>query len=224
MRMNRNYCTPHKMFHRREAHHAREGYVVLTCNPKVTMSAVQNVARYLALFCLALLPAQLCCWEAFAKDEPQQSTDPVEFQVDCREPGVLVRVLGLMDRTGRLRAEVFSDRQEEFLASRKLLESSGRFFMRIDFDIPKSGVPQVCVQLSDPGRYSMAVLHDRNADGKLNVFSDGFGFPNNPKLGMDKPSVNQAIFVSGPGHAPIEIVLNYWNGLGASPIKKKKWK
>jgi len=101
------------------------------------------------------------------------------------------------------------------------LELSGKFFHRIDFDIPESGLSQVCVQLPAARLYSMAVVHDRNADGKLTVLDKGFGFPGNPKLGMKKPNVNQAIFISGPCQPELDIVLNYWNGFGASPIKKK---
>lgn len=47
------------------------------------------------------------------------------------------------------------------------------------------------------GRYAIAVLHDENSNHKLdrNLFGwpkEGFGFSNNPKVGLSAPSFNTA--------------------------------
>lgn len=143
---------------------------------------------------------------------------PLHAQDECPAPAALVEVRGLKDRAGRIRIEVYSDAPGEFLASRKLLQAAGKFFAREEIDVPVAGEPRICVSLPAAGRYTMAVLHDRNADGKLNVFSDGYGFPGNPKLGLDKPPAAKAMFVVSDVTERLEIIMNYWNGLGASPI------
>lgn len=48
-----------------------------------------------------------------------------------------------------------------------------------------------------PGRYAIAVIHDENSNHKLdrNMIGwpkEGFGFANNPKVGLSAPSFNSA--------------------------------
>ena len=63
------------------------------------------------------------------------------------------------------------------------------------------------------------MLHDRNASGKLDPFSDGYGFPNNPKLGMSKPDVEDVTVIVF-SKINLDIALNYWMGFSARPLKK----
>lgn len=57
---------------------------------------------------------------------------------------------------------------------------------------------QTTVELQlPPGRYAIAVLHDENSNHKLdrNMFGwpkEGFGFSNNPKVGLSAPSFDTA--------------------------------
>lgn len=56
--------------------------------------------------------------------------------------------------------------------------------------------PTIELQLP-AGRYAIAVLHDENSNHKLdrNLFGwpkEGFGFSNNPKVGLSAPSFNTA--------------------------------
>lgn len=158
----------------------------------------------------------------FAQEIEPVTPAPVEENADvCPAPNVMVRVHGLKDRQGRLRVELYSDKPDEFLASRKILQAEGKFFRRVDAEIGEAETPEVCAPLPAPGRYTMAVLHDRNANGKLNVFSDGFGFPNNPKLGMKKPNADKATFTANEGETTLDVVMNYWSGFGAKPISHK---
>tara|TARA_R110000868_G_scaffold71337_9_gene209046 strand:- start:1488 stop:2018 length:531 start_codon:yes stop_codon:yes gene_type:complete len=132
-------------------------------------------------------------------------------------PSVLVRVHGFKDRAGNVRVELYPATPEDFLASRRKLEEEGKVFKRIDVPTPTDGDAHICVELPDFGSYALSVLHDRNASGKLDPFSDGFGFPNNPKLGMSKPDVEEATFIVF-GKMNLDIVLNYWSGFSAKPL------
>lgn len=129
-------------------------------------------------------------------------------------PAALVTTHGFKDRKGNLRIAVYHANEEEFLAS-------GRYVQRIDTPLTQSGPMTVCVPLPGPGSYAIVALHDRNADGKLNVFSDGFGFSNNPKLGRSKPAVDlMAVEVRGvPSYS---VTLNYVQGFSPRPWQPTK--
>lgn len=133
-------------------------------------------------------------------------------------PAVLVHVHGFKDRTGNLRVELYPANEADFLAPGSRLRAEGKVFRRIDLPMPQQGDPDVCVALPAPGPYAIAVLHDRNASGRLDPFSDGYGFPNNPRLGFGKPDV-AAVTFKGEGQIRVDIVLNYWNGLSARPLR-----
>ncbi len=132
-------------------------------------------------------------------------------------PSVLVRVYGFKDRSGNVRVELYPATPEDFLASRTKLTAEGKVFKRIDVPTPAEGDAHICVELPEFGSYALSVLHDRNASGKLDPFSDGFGFPNNPTLGMSKPDVEEATFIAF-GKMNLDIVLNYWSGFSAKPL------
>ena len=126
----------------------------------------------------------------------------------------LVTTHGFKDRKGNLRIAAYHANEEEFLAS-------GKYVQRIDTPMTPSGSMTVCVPLPGPGRYAIVALHDRSADGKLNVFSDGFGFTNNPKLGHSKPAVN-LVSVEVRGVPEYAITLNYVQGFSAKPWPVKE--
>ena len=134
-------------------------------------------------------------------------------------PSILLRIYGFKDRSGNVRIELYPATPEDFLASRTKLSAEGKVFKRIEVSTPTKGDAHVCIELPDFGSYSLSVLHDRNASGKLDPFSDGFGFPNNPKLGMSKPNVEDVTVIVF-GKMNLDIVLNYWMGFSARPLKK----
>ena len=132
---------------------------------------------------------------------------------------VLVHVTGFKDRTGNVRVELYPATDADFLTPGSKLRADGKVFTRIDVPTPPMDEPTVCLALPGPGDYAVAVLHDRNADGKLNAFSDGYGFPNNPRLGYSKPSAKEATFHAAAGQTQVDVVLNYWNGIAARPLR-----
>ncbi len=137
---------------------------------------------------------------------------------DSMSVAVLVHVRGLKDTRGRVRLELYSDHAEDFLKSGAALEAQHRVFRRIDVPTPAGGQAYICMALPEPGRYSMAVLHDRNNNGKLDIMNDGFGFPGNPKLSWAKPKVQQAMFAVDSGVGHLDVLLNYVAGLSVKPI------
>jgi uncharacterized protein (DUF2141 family) len=138
------------------------------------------------------------------------------------ETVAVVHVSGFKDRAGNLRVELYPATNEDFLAPGRLLREQGKTFQRIDIPTTPEGEAVVCLALPAEGLYAIAVLHDRNASGKLDPFSDGFGFPNNSPLGFSKPAVDKVSFTAGAGQTRIDVVLKYWNGLSARPVKRPR--
>lgn len=179
-------------------------------------------------FCFAAtLLIQVFAGEALAAaNEPKSLTilgqDAAGCVDDVMDTAVLVHVHGLKDNRGIVRLELYSDQPEDFLKSGYLLEQQHRTFRRIDVAAPAGGSADICMTLPEPGRYSMAVLHDRNNNGKLDITVDGFGFPGNPKLGWSKPKVEKALFIAEGGLAHLDIVVNYVSGLTVKPVGRRK--
>ena len=140
----------------------------------------------------------------------------------CRNPAgktaALVAISGFKDAKGNIRVQLYSDRDEEFLEKRRKLQADGKVFRRIEVPTPGGDLVKVCVELPAPGRYTLVVLHDRNANGKLNAFSDGYGFSNNPQLGLSKPEAEAVAFEARAGLQQIDVVLNYWDSGRPRPL------
>ncbi len=145
----------------------------------------------------------------------------------CREnepgPAVIVMPEGLKDRRGRLRVELYPPGENEFLQDDNILVAAGKTFRRVDIEMPATGPVRICVRVPGPGTYTLSVLHDRNADHRFNVSSDGIGFSGNPKLGLARPQASEARFSAGPALTSLAIVMNYRNGLlSFGPLRHPK--
>ena len=128
--------------------------------------------------------------------------DAASCATGAKAPALLVRVHGFKAREGLLRVSTYVASEAEWLAK-------GRYIRRIDVAIPATGGTAVCVALPASGRYGVAVLHDRNGDHRANIFSDGGGFSNNPKLGLSKPKVDKVAVAAGAGVTTLDIQLRY---------------
>lgn len=126
-------------------------------------------------------------------------------------PAALVRVHGFKDATGGLRLQLYTDAPAEFLAE-------GAKVRRVDLPVASTEAMTVCVSLPHPGHYAMAVLHDRVGDNRLNIWHDGVGFSNNPKIGFGKPELATVLFGAPGGVVPLDIVLSYRVGFGLKPL------
>ncbi|MFL9840636.1 DUF2141 domain-containing protein [Sphingomonas sp. ST-64] len=134
-------------------------------------------------------------------------------------PSFLVDVIGLRDRRGRLKLEVYPENDADFLADDNILVSAGKTFRRVELPTPASGPVRLCVRVPSAGRYAVSLLHDRDSNRKFGWRVDGIGFAGNPRLGWSKPDAVQASADALSGPTRIEIVMNYQRGFGMRPIK-----
>lgn len=128
-------------------------------------------------------------------------------------PAFLVDVVGLKDRAGRIKVEVYPANDADFLADDNVLVGAGKTFRRVEVGIPAEASPRLCVRLPGPGTYAVTVLHDRNADRKFSLSHDGFGFSRNPKLGWAKPKAAVVAVNANGGLTTLRILMNYRTGL-----------
>ncbi len=128
-------------------------------------------------------------------------------------PALLIDVIGLKDRQGQLKLEIYPANDTDFLQDDNILVSQGKTFRRVEVPVPAGGAVQLCVRVPGPGRYAVMILHDRDANRKFGLSIDGVGFGGNPKLGMSKPKAAQASVTAGPGLTRERIVINYRRGL-----------
>ena len=81
-----------------------------------------------------------------------------------------------------------------------------------------SGNILLCISVPGPGEYAFVVLHDRDEDGRLSIWSDGVGFSNNPRLALAKPKIGPILVNIVSGVTPIPVVMNYRRGLSVKPM------
>jgi uncharacterized protein (DUF2141 family) len=133
---------------------------------------------------------------------------------------ILVEVQGLKDRAGLLRAELYPDNDADFLADDNVLIAAGKTFARIDTPVPDHDPVTLCLRAPRPGRYSLSLLHDRDANLHFDFGKDGIGFPGNPRLGWSKPHAAAASIIVREGGNHIAILLNYRRGLLMRPLDR----
>lgn len=140
-------------------------------------------------------------------------------------PSLLLDIVGLKDREGRLKAEVYPANDQDFLQDDNILISQGKIFRRVEVPVGQGSAQngysaQICVRVPGPGRYAVSVLHDRDGNRKFGLSVDGVGFGGNPKLGMGKPKAASATLVVGTGPTRGRIIMNYRRGLlSFGPVK-----
>lgn len=130
-----------------------------------------------------------------------------------------VNVVGLKDRTGRLKLELYPANEADFLKDDRDLLKEGKVFRRVWSQTPASGAVNLCIRAPRPGRWAVLLTHDRDGKNKFNFWQDGAGFISAEHLGRSRPKVNQAIITVGPGGTTVTIRLQYLRGLGGfSPL------
>ncbi|MEN7537492.1 DUF2141 domain-containing protein [Aurantiacibacter flavus] len=136
-----------------------------------------------------------------------------------RGPALIVSAVGLKDRTGNLKLEVYPANEQDFLADDNVLLNAGKTFRRVEVPVPAGENPELCIRVPGPGRYGVILLHDRDTNHRFNWQRDGIGFASNPSFGMSQPDWNEAIATAGNGRTRISITLNYLRGLrGMQPL------
>jgi uncharacterized protein (DUF2141 family) len=119
-------------------------------------------------------------------------------------PAIQVNVRGIKGLAGKVRVQSYPATQSAWLAK-------GRWLHRIEARASASSL-NFCVPVSASGKYAIAVRHDKNANGKTDITSDGGGFSNNPSinvLNLGKPAVGKVAFAAGPGVTTITVNMKY---------------
>ena len=143
----------------------------------------------------------------------------------CRagEPGsaFLINVVGLKDRGGTIKAELYPANDNDFLADDNILINAGKTFRRVVIDVPSSGNVQLCIRAPSAGTYGLSLLHDRDGNRKFGLSIDGVGFGSNPQsLGPFKPKIAVGRVTAGAGVTPVNVRMLYRRGLMSfGPIK-----
>ena len=136
-------------------------------------------------------------------------------------PAIRANIVGLKDRSGRLKLELYPATQEDFLRDDTLLVREGKVFRRVWAGTPPSGDVNLCIRVPAPGRYALLFTHDRDGKNKFNFWRDGAGFPSNTKLGRSRPKLAGALIDVGRGVTTTTIRAQYLRGLsGFGPVGK----
>ena len=154
---------------------------------------------------------------SFADEAPtvlaKQPTDGIACTTEPGQAVLEVTVDNLQTTEGQMRAQIYSSDPEEFL-------EKGKKLVRVDVPVETLDGPTICVPLPTPGTYALVVMHDKNANGKADFFSEGFGFSNNPKLSLAPPDGEEVMFVANAGVSKHTIELTYI--FGGDDEKKQK--
>lgn len=111
-----------------------------------------------------------------------------------------VNISGLKDSKGNLRVELYPANEDDFLKN---------MIKRVEVPAdPASSI--LCIDLPAPGMYAIVVHHDRNSNNHFDLFTDGFGFSNNPRLFFSPPKVDKTKFSAVSGANELDIQLNYY--------------
>jgi uncharacterized protein (DUF2141 family) len=119
-------------------------------------------------------------------------------------PAIQVNVRGISGLAGKIRVQSYPATKNAWL-------TKGGWLHRIEAPA-SAGALNFCVPVSASGKYGIAVRHDKNANGKTDLTSDGGGFSNNPSINifnLGKPSVSKVAFTAGPGVTTITITMKY---------------
>jgi uncharacterized protein (DUF2141 family) len=159
-----------------------------------------------------MIAAMLLAAQAIAS-----SPDLGKAEGQCRPheqgPAFIVSVLGLKDRRGLLKLELYPANDDDFLSDDNILLEAGKAFRRVEIAVPPTGPVEICIRAPSAGPFALSLLHDRDADRKFSLSTDGIGFGGNPRIGMSKPKAAAATVEAATHPTGINILLNYRHGL-----------
>ncbi len=127
-----------------------------------------------------------------------------------RGPSIEVRVAGIKNSRGSVRVQAY--------AAKGYLKK-GQWIARAEA-LAKGQLQTVCLTLSEPGRYAIAVRHDANGNGKSD-WNDGAGFSRNPRLSLlDRPALEQVSIPVGARPSQTTVIVNYRRGWSIAPLSR----
>jgi uncharacterized protein (DUF2141 family) len=111
---------------------------------------------------------------------------------------------GVRSNQGQMTASLYPDDKTQFLAKNGALK-----VWRVPAEAP---VTRMCIWLKAPGTYGVAVYHDANANGRLDMGmigpSEDYGFSRNPRILFSKPSLASVRFPATGAETTIDIRLD----------------
>ncbi len=122
-------------------------------------------------------------------------------------------IVGLKDRTGRLKLELYPADEDDFLKDDNKLIAEGKVFRRVWAETPAAGPVNLCIKAPHAGRYALFFTHDRDGKNKFNVWRDGGGVPGNVRIGAARPKLSTATIDVGSGVTTTTIRAQYLRGL-----------
>ncbi len=131
-------------------------------------------------------------------------------------PAILVKVIGLKDRNGKVRARTFGGNPAKYFDKAFALK-------RTEVATPSAGTVELCMPVPKPGRYAVDIRHDVDSDGKSSR-ADGAGTSGNPQVSLfdilfkRRPPANKVEVSVGNGVVAVPIVVNYLQGGSLKPI------
>jgi uncharacterized protein (DUF2141 family) len=131
------------------------------------------------------------------------------------DSAVLVRVTGFKAHTGALRVQLYGSNPDDFL-------TRGKKLRRVDLPVTPAPVMAVCIKTPGNGAYAVAVRHYVQGPPKPGFnWNDGAGFSRNPRISLLslKPRLDD-VLIRVNGHAAVDVVLNYRQGLSVGPIRQ----
>ncbi|MET0240608.1 MAG: DUF2141 domain-containing protein [Sphingobium sp.] len=128
-------------------------------------------------------------------------------------PSILAQVHGFKSDVGIVRGQVYSGVAADFL-------EKGKWLRRVEAPRTREAVMTICLPVSSPGNYAIAIRHDANDNGKSD-WNDGGGFSRNPRLSLlNLKPAHSDVVVTVPSNNPlkIDIVMQYRRGLTIAPL------
>jgi uncharacterized protein (DUF2141 family) len=126
-------------------------------------------------------------------------------QVEC--PSINVKIQNIANNSGVIACAIFES--EEGFPSKFVKFASKTMLTQI------RGKDAI-FEFSDikPGKYAIAVIHDKNRNGELDtnllgIPTEGYGFSSDAKITMSAPSYSDALFSYDGGHLQMSISLHY---------------
>jgi uncharacterized protein (DUF2141 family) len=130
-------------------------------------------------------------------------------------PAILATIVGLKDRVGNLKLELYPATDDDFLKDDNVLLAQGKVFRRITVAAPQAGAAvSLCIRVPRPGRYALLFTHNRDGKNKFNIWNDGAGITSNAKIGRGKPKVDESIVNVGNVVTTVTIHAQYLHGFG----------
>lgn len=122
---------------------------------------------------------------------------------DANSATLIVKVAGLRNAKGVVRVALYNN--ADTFASPTTYKS---------MSVSASEECSVTFKSIPYGNYAIALLHDENKNGKMDyrlitIPSEGFGFSNNPKVGLSAPGFNSVKFSVDSSEKTITITVKY---------------